>query len=207
MKRVKLDGDEEKNAFILALFDNGMIRFGEFTLKSGKTSPVYLDLRLLASYPGVMSNMGLLAAEHLRPVKYDRLAAIPLAGLPIGTALSFSTGKPMLYPRPPKDHGTGRTIEGVHNAGDVVLLVDDVLSTGASKIEAVQSLKDAGLVITDMFVVVERGMGGITQMQQAGFSVHYLTTLPEILDVLLQNERISQAQYDEVSAWLAAEIS
>lgn len=196
---------DEKVAFILSLFDHSMVQFGSFTLKSGKKSPVYVDLRLLASYPSVMSDMGLLAAEHLRGVKYDRLAAIPLAGLPIGTALAFSTNKPMLYPRPPKDHGTKKRIEGLFEAGERVLLVDDVLSTGSSKLEAVEPLREAGLIVEDMFVIVERGMGGQAQMEAAGFTVHALTTLPDMLDVLRQAERISSEQHTEVNDWLAQE--
>ncbi len=194
---------DEKVEFILTLFDHSMIKFGSFTLKSGKTSPVYVDLRLLASFPEVLSDLGLLAAEHLRGVKYDRLAAIPLAGLPIGTALSFSTGKPMLYPRPPKDHGTKKPIEGLYAAGEKVLLVDDVLSTGSSKLEATEPLREAGLVVKDMFIIVERGMGGQAQMEAAGFTVHALTTLPEMLDVLLEAERITVTQHAEANQWLA----
>lgn len=197
--------EDDKAAFILSLFDHNMVKFGRFTLKSGKTSPVYIDLRLLPSYPSVLSDMGLLAAEHLRPVAFDRLAAIPLAGLPIGTALCFSTDKPMIYPRPPKDHGTKKPIEGVYQAGEQVLLVDDVLSTGSSKLEAAGPLREAGLIVEDMFVVVERGMGGQAQMEAAGFKVYAMTTLTEMLDVLVKAERITEAQHGEVEQWLEQE--
>ena len=82
------------------LFDAGCIKFGTFTLKSGLTSPVYIDLRLLASYPALLRDVARAMAAFARELAFDRIAAIPLAGLPIGTALALEMDRPMIYPRP-----------------------------------------------------------------------------------------------------------
>ena len=84
-------------------------------------------------------------ARLLQPLSYDRIAAIPYAALPIGTAVALRTGMPLIYPRrEAKGYGTARTIEGAFNRGDRAVLLDDLVTTGASKLEAVDVLREAG---------------------------------------------------------------
>ena len=92
---------------------------------------------------------------------YDRIAGIPAAGLPLATAASLRTGRPMVWPRMPvKEHGTGNRVEGTFEHGDRLLLLDDLITTGASKLEATGILRGEGLVVEDLVVLVERGRQG-----------------------------------------------
>jgi len=194
----------DKEALISGLYDLGAVQFGEFTLKSGEISPVYLDLRLLISRPGLLRRVARAMQACTEGLKFDRLAAIPLSGVPIGVAFSLAIERPLIYPRMQmKDHGTGRYIEGLYNPGETVLLIDDVLSRGDSKLEAISLLETVRLRVTDLIVVVDRGMGGAEDLEAKGYHVHHILTLQEILDTLLALKRIPEARHRFITAWLA----
>jgi uridine monophosphate synthetase len=194
----------------LALADIGAIRFGEFTLASGKQSPVYIDLRLLASHPQVLRQVARAYAGLLRrevgterrgsPV---RLAAIPYAAMAIGTAVSLETGLPMIYPRREvKAHGTGRVIEGEFVQGETAVVLDDLITTGGSKLAAIEPLEAAGLVVRDVVVLIDREQGGREDLAAAGYRLHAVLGLRELLEMLVQAGSISAGQRDSVAGFL-----
>jgi uridine monophosphate synthetase len=172
-----------------ALFDAGCIRFGEFELKSGITSPIYLDLRTLAGHPALLRSV----ARAYLPLLGDglRVAGVPLAGLPLATAVALESGRPMIYPRPPKEHGTGATVEGPFEAGDRVVVVDDVATSGISVIEAARVLRDAGLVVEHAVVLVDRGQGASQALSEEGISLSAVIGLIDIADRLEANGRLA----------------
>ena len=141
----------DKESLVVSLHDLGAVQFGKFKLKSGEISPIYLDLRLLVSRPATLRRVARMMQASAGRSKFDRLAAVPLAGLPIGVALSLAMDRPLVYPRTgaKKGHGTGRSVEGAYNPGETVLLVDDVISRASSKLEATSALEDAGLKVND----------------------------------------------------------
>ncbi|MBN1311315.1 MAG: orotate phosphoribosyltransferase [Anaerolineae bacterium] len=193
----------ELESLILDLHDLGAVQLGEFTLKSGEISPIYLDLRLLVSRPKTLRRVAQVLQGAASPLKFDRLAAIPLAGLPIGVALSMAMDCPLIYPRmQAKGHGTGRQIEGEYKAGETVLLVDDVISRGDSKLEAIAELEAAGLKVPTLLMVVDREMGGVQDLADKGYQVHCALTMHTILDTLRSKERITEMQREDVLAWL-----
>jgi uridine monophosphate synthetase len=194
-----------RTALILDLARIGAVRFGQFTLKSGQTSPVYIDLRLLASHPGVLGRVASAYAELLRGLDYARIAAIPYAALPIGTAVSLQTGQPLIYPRKEtKEYGTRRAIEGVFQPGERVVVLDDLITTGGSKIEAIEPLQAAGLQVRDVVVLIDRESGGRETLQEAGYLLHSVLTLREILDTLAQHNHITAKQRAQVLDWLGS---
>jgi uridine monophosphate synthetase len=192
-----------KKELTLALHDLGCVRFGEFTLVSGQRSPIYLDLRLLASSPQLLSKVGRAYADILKKLTFDRLAAIPYAALPIGTAVSLEMGLPLIYPRKEvKGHGTGKGIEGYFEEGERVVVLDDLITTGGSKLRAIAPLEEAGLEVEDVVVLVDREQGGAADLAAQGYQLHAVLGLREMLTVLVEEGRITPRQQEEVLAFL-----
>jgi uridine monophosphate synthetase len=187
------------------LFDADCIQFGAFTLKSGLTSPIYIDLRLLAGHPALLRDVARAMSAYARDLTFDRIAAIPLAGLPIGTAMALEMDRPMIYPRPEvKAHGRRRAIEGPFSPGETALVVDDLITRGTSKIEAIQPLKEAGLVVQDVLVLIDREQGGVEDLAQQGYRLHAVLAFTDILDSLEASGRITVEQHASVRDYLRA---
>jgi uridine monophosphate synthetase len=195
----------EKEEISVDLFEIGAVKFGEFTLKSGLKSPIYIDLRVLVSYPKVLKKIGKLLLQETKGLKFDRIAGIPYAAIAIATAVSLEGNLPMIYPRKEqKDYGTKKMIEGEFKAGEMVLVIDDLITTGGSKFEAIQPLQEAGLKVKDIVVLVDREQGGRQQLKEKGFELHSVIKISELLDVLLKKGKIPKVQFDEVKKYLEA---
>jgi uridine monophosphate synthetase len=189
---------------ILDLHRIGAVQFGEFTLASGLSSPIYIDLRLLPSDPPSLARAAAAYADLLRGLDFNRLAAIPYAALPIGTAVALQTGWPLIYPRKEvKTHGRGRAIEGHFAPGERAVVLDDLITTGGSKVEAIQVLRDAGLVVEDVAVLIDRQASGAADLAAHGVRLHAVLTLAEIMAVLAARGAISTAQREAVERYLA----
>lgn len=187
----------------LALYDIGAFKFGTFTLKSGLISPFYVDLRLLVSHPDILQMSAEVLAQLITEIPYDRLAAIPYAALPIGVALALTVKRPLIYPRKErKEHGTARLIEGEFKAGERVLVIDDLITKGDSKIEAIAPLRDAGLQVTDIAVLLDRQSGGVQTMAAAGITVHAALRLNDMLDILQSTGKLEAEQRNIIDTWL-----
>lgn len=203
----------QHSKLIIALQEIGCVKFGQFKLKSGLMSPIYIDLRLLVTHPQVLKQaaqaMAGLINMELRTrnseLAFDRLAAIPYAGLPIGVAVALETNKPLIYPRKEaKDYGTAKLIEGEYNAGETVLMVDDLITKGTAKLEALKPLTDAGLIVKDILVLIDREQGGAAELAQRGVALHAVFTLSQMLDELVAAGKLAPAQREEVLTWIKA---
>jgi uridine monophosphate synthetase len=178
----------------LGLHDLGAVRLGTFTLKSGLTSPIYIDLRLLVSDPRLMADVAAAMTEILSGLRFDRIAAIPYGGLPIGQAVAMASDRPMLYPRrETKEYGTKKPIEGTFKAGETIVVLDDLITTGASKLEAIEPLLTAGLKVTDAVVLVDREQGGARELADKGLTLHSVMTVSDLLDTLVRHGRITDS--------------
>jgi uridine monophosphate synthetase len=177
------DRGEFPAALADGLLEAGCVKFGQFTLKSGLLSPVYIDLRLLASDPRVLALAAQAYLPILRSLAFDRLAALPYAALPIATAVSLQSGWPMLYPRKEtKEYGTRLAIEGAYLPGERAVVIDDLATTGDSKFEAIQKLTEAGLSVHDVVVLIDRQSGAGESLQAAGYRLHAVFSLTQLLD-------------------------
>jgi len=166
-------------------------------------SPIYIDLRLLVSHPALLAQIAGRMAAIAGVIEFDRLAAIPYAALPIGVAVSLAMNRPMIYTRKEsKDYGTARRIEGDFQTGETVLLIDDLITKGHSKIEAIEPLTAAGLVVKDILVLIDREQGGAAELAQAGCRLRAVFTLSALLDVLVRHRRIDPEKQAEVLEWI-----
>jgi orotate phosphoribosyltransferase len=130
-------------------------------LRSGARSTYYIDKYLFTTRPELLRRLAV-ALAGLVPAGVQRLAGPVLGAVPLVTALSLETGLPMVIVRTEgaKEYGTARQIEGALEAGERVLLIEDVVTTGGAALSAVDSLRAAGADVVGALVVVDREQGG-----------------------------------------------
>lgn len=187
----------------LDLLTSQCVRFGDFTLKSGRRSPIYLDLRRLIAHPAILRRTAQAYAQVLQGLTFDRLAGLPYAALPIATAIALEMNRPLIYPRrEAKDYGTKASIEGDYAPGEVIAVIDDLATTGDTKIEAIAKLTAAGLVVRDIVVLIDREQGARAMLAGAGYALHAVTTLRQLLPQWLAVGAISADQHARVLAFL-----
>ena len=180
------------------LLSAGCIKFGEFTLKSGMKSPIYIDLRQVITYPKLLEQVGAAYLPLLEKLQFDRIAGLPYAAIPIATAISLCGNYPMIYPRKEvKAYGTKAQIEGEYHAGETVVVIDDLATTGGSKFEAIEKLTGAGLVVKDVVVLVDRQSGAKESLAEAGYNMHAVLTISEML---IHLEDMGKVEKDKIEA-------
>ncbi|EEC05646.1 uridine 5'-monophosphate synthase, putative [Ixodes scapularis] len=178
---------------ICKLVDAGGIKFGSFTLKSGITSPIYVDLRMCVSHPKLLHDIASLVAYTMQKdeIDSDLICGVPYTALPIATCVSMKTSLPMVMRRKEaKSYGTKQIIEGNYKAGQKCVVIEDIVSSGSSIIETAQALTAAGLVVTDAVVFLDREQGGSENLLQWNIKTHSIFKITDILDTLLATNRI-----------------
>lgn len=185
------------------LFEAGCIKFGSFTLKSGLMSPIYIDLRQVISFPTLLEQVGAAYLPLLRGLKFDRIAGLPYAAIPIATAISLQGNYPMIYPRKEaKAYGTKAEIEGAYHPSETVVVIDDLATTGGSKFEAIEKLTSAGLVVKDVVVLIDRQSGAKESLAQAGYSMHAVMTITQLLDYWETTGRVERDKIEQARRFL-----
>ena len=185
------------------LLSAGCIKFGEFTLKSGLKSPIYIDLRRIITYPKLLEQIGSAYLPVLKDLKFDRIAGLPYAAIPIATAISLAGNYPMIYPRKEvKTYGTKAEIEGEYHDGETIVVIDDLATTGGSKFEAIEKLTGAGLLVKDIVVLVDRQSGAKESLAQAGYSMHAVLTIGQLLDYWEETGKVEKDKIEETWEFL-----
>jgi len=189
--------------FATFLHEKGAIKFGDFTLTSGKKSSYYVDLRIVPSFPHqfrkMVKRLQSNISEKIGLDNFDYLVSVPTSGLVIASALAIETVKPLIYVRnKPKDYGTSKSIEGSFEQGKKALMIDDVATTGGSVVNAIKLLKEAGIVISDAFVIINRMEGASEALEAEGVKIYNLTDILEITNSLYDQNLISNDVLENV---------
>ncbi len=193
-------GDLEK-----VLLKTGALKFGVFTLTSGKLSPYYIDLRLLPSFPAVLTKIIEMYEQAIEKnvgfKAFDRLAGVPTAGIPFGSIIAYKNNKPFLYIRKEtKVHGRGRRVEGILNPGDKILIADDLATTGKSTLSAVEAIQSEGGVVENIVVLVDREEGAAKSLEEKGIKLHAISSITLIAEKLYKVGSITEEQYHKILA-------
>ncbi len=177
-----MDDTALRKALAPTLADVCVLR-GTFTLRSGRTSSYYLDKYLFSTRPEVLRPLGELFALRIAHMELQagaearRLAGAELGGIPLVTAASLTTGRPCLFVRnAKKDYGTSKQIEGAFDTGDRVVFVEDVATTGGQALEAVATLRSAGLHVLGVIATIDREEGARENVEGAGVRFEALFT-------------------------------
>lgn len=178
-------------SLINSLYQIGSIQFGEFKLKSGQTSSIYINLRKIISYPTILHTVASAMWEKTKGCQYDLVCGVPYTALPIATCLSLDHNVPMIMRRKEKkDYGTKQMIEGEFKTGQRCLIIEDVVTTGSSIIETAEELENAGLVVHDLVALIDREQGGKENLSKK-YQLHTILSLSTILRSLLNSNLLA----------------
>jgi uridine monophosphate synthetase len=185
----------KNNALIHSLYTIGAVKFGEFTLKSGQSSKIYLDLRQIISHPDVLRQVSEAIWQQIGSLRFDLICGVPYTALPIATCLSLQHNIPMIMRRKEqKTYGTKQQIEGAFHPGQRCLIIEDVITSGASILETANDLEEAGLTIHDATVLINREQGGEHNLKNKNYSLHSAFTLKHILQELLRSHLLTEKE-------------
>lgn len=194
-----------KEQFVLELEKIGAIKFGSFTLKSGLVSPFYFDLRDMISYPKILDGVSDLLVEKIKDMDFDVITGIPYTALPIASLVAAKLNKPLIYMRKEeKAYGTGNNVIGKFEKGAKCLVIDDLITTGSSKIETAEGYEKEGVVVKDFVVVIDRSANGTEELCKQGYNLHSLISLDEIVKLLQNKSLISNEKVQEVEEFTAS---
>ena len=183
--------------FATFLHKKGIIKFGDFTLASGKKSSYYVDLRLVPSYPIEFRKMvKYLENEITQDIgldNFDSIVSVPTGGLVIASALAIETLKPLIYVRSkPKDYGTSKSVEGEIHEGMSVVMIDDVATTGGSVVNAIKSLNKVNISIKDAYVIVNRMEGADEALSELDVKMHSVLNILQITETLYEQNIVDR---------------
>ena len=181
--------------FVIFLHQKEIIKFGDFTLASGKSSSYYVDLRLVPSYPHefrmMVKHLENQITEDIGLDNFESIVSVPTGGLVIASALAIETVKPLIYVRSkPKNYGTSKSVEGKIHDGMKVVMIDDVATTGGSVVNAIKSLTEVNVPVKDAYVIVDRMEGADEALAELGVKMHSILNILQITEVLYEQKMI-----------------
>lgn len=196
--------DEKISRCVLDLYKIGAVKFGEFKLKTGILSPIYIDLRLIVSYPVLLKEVSALMSEKVQIQQFNCICGVPYTALPLATALSLEHHLPMVMRRKEaKEYGTKKIIEGVFEKGQNCLLIEDLITSGSSVFETIAPLEQEGLKVSDIVVLLDREQGGKKRIEEKGYRLHSVLKMHDLLTTLQNAKLIDAKMATQVQTFLA----
>jgi len=179
------------------------LKFGVFKLTSGKSSPYYIDLRIVPSFPDAFKQIIDFYTEQITQQigtdKFDRIAGVPIAGIPFASQIAYNLKKPFLYVRKGiRRHGRKRRVEGILVSGDRVLIIDDLVTTGLNMRKAADAIRAEGGVVTDAVAFLDREEGGKTKLTKDGLKLNALMKISEVAKILFETDAIDEESYKTI---------
>ena len=167
------------------------LKFGVFKLTSGKVSPYYIDLRIVPSFPDAFRQICDFYGESITSQvgfkNFDRIAGVPIAGIPFASQIAYNLKKPFLYARKGvRLHGRQRRVEGILVSGDSVLLVDDLVTTGLTLKKAAKAVTAEGGIVKEAVALLDREEGGKEKLAKNGIQLHALLKISEVANTLYE---------------------
>jgi orotate phosphoribosyltransferase len=206
---------EEEKLFLMKqvgilLIKNNAIKFGDYILASGKKSPYYIDLRQTISSPITMDWIAnaftRIILNEIGRDRIDKILGVPTAGVPFATVVSQKLSLPLIYYRQArKEHGVRKKVEGTLERNDRVLIVDDLITTGESVIEAAEVVRDQGGVVNELVVLLDREQGGQQRLRSFRIEPHVLFKISDAMTWLHQVGLISDEIYQMVRQYIEEE--
>ena len=206
---------EEEKLFLMKqvgilLIKNSAVKFGDYTLTSGKKSPYYIDLRQTISSPITMDWIGnsltRIIINEIGRDKIDKILGVPTAGVPFATVVSQKLGIPLIYYRQArKEHGVRKKVEGILDRNDRVLVVDDLITTGESVIEAAEVVRDQGGVVNEMVVLLDREQGGQQKLRSCRIEPHVLFKISDAMTWLHKVGLIEDGIFETLKKYIEEE--
>jgi orotate phosphoribosyltransferase len=186
-----MESSNKKELMANILFKIDALKFGVHKLSNGKASPYYVDLRVIPSFPDAFHEICESYDQYITKQtglkSFDRIAAIPLAGIPFASQIAYNLKKPFLYVRKGvRLHGRERRVEGILASGDKVLLIDDLVTTGLSLKKAANAVRAEGGVVTEAVVFLDREEGGKELLEKDGIKLHSLLKISEVANTLFE---------------------
>ncbi len=186
-----------------ALSEAKVMKFGLFTLASGRKTPVYVDIRIIPSFPGPFGAVTDALVAKVKEMGVDVVAGSETAGIPIAAAIAIKAKLPMVYVRKrPKGYGTQSLVEGIIQKGQTAVLIDDMITDGKSKMGFIEGLHHEGAVVKDVLVILDREQGGSETLAEHAVSLHSLITLKELLNYMKEKGYVDEDNFNITTNYL-----